>query len=60
MPHDVHTQIGEIGVKGSLGSQMDVFQSLLFDRGLSVLLAFVRSVIFGPIITGSLGEGLAR
>ena len=39
---------------------MDVSQYLLFAEGLSALLKRVRGVIFGPIITGPYGEGLAR
>ena len=39
---------------------MDVFQYLLFAEGLSALLKLVRGVIFGPIIMGTSGEGLAR
>ena len=59
LPHFVHTQVGEIAVKGSLWSQMNVAQYLLFDKGLSVLFTFLRSVIFGSIITESSSEGLA-
>jgi hypothetical protein len=39
---------------------MDVSQYLLFTEGLSALLKLLRGVIYGPIITGSSGEGLAR
>jgi hypothetical protein len=46
-------------VKGSLRSQMNVFQYLLFAEGFSALLKLVRGVIFGPIITESSSEGLA-
>ena len=59
LPHFVHTQVGEIALKGSLRSQMNVFQYLLFAEGFSVLLKLVRGVIFGPIITESSSEGLA-
>ena len=59
LPHFVHTQVGEIAVKGSLRSQMNVAQYLLFAEGFSALLKLVRGVIFGPIITGSSSEGLA-
>jgi hypothetical protein len=39
---------------------MDVSQYLLFAEGLSALLKLLRGVIYGPIITGSSSEGLAR
>ena len=60
LPHFVHTQIRQITVKGSLRSHMDVSQYLLIAEGLSALLKLVRGVIFGPIMTVSSSEGLAR
>ena len=39
---------------------MDVSKYLLFAQGLSALLKLVRGMIFGPIIMGPSGEGLAR
>ena len=39
---------------------MDASQYLVFAEGLSAVLKLVRGVIFGPIIMGSPGEGLAR
>ena len=60
LPDFVHTQIRQIAVKGSLRSLIDVSQYLLFGEGLRALLKLVRGVIFGPIITESSGEGLAR
>ena len=39
---------------------MDVSPYLLFAKGLSALLTLVRGVIFGLIIMGPSGEGLAR
>lgn len=39
---------------------MDVSKYLPFAEGLSALLKPVRGVIFGPIIMGPSGEGLAR
>ena len=39
---------------------MDVSQYLLIAEGLSALLKLVRGVIFGPIMTVSSSEGLAR
>ena len=39
---------------------MDVSQHLLFAEGLSARLKLVRGVIFGPIIMGPSGEGMAR
>ena len=58
--HYVHTQVRQIAVKGSLQSHMDVTQYLLFADGLSAVVRLLRGVIFGPIIMGSYGEGLAR
>lgn len=60
LPEFVHTQIRQIAVKGSLRSHMDVSQYFFFAEGLRALLKLVRGVIFGPIIMGSPGEGLAR
>ena len=60
LPHFVHTKVREIAVKGSLRSQMNVSQYLLFTQGLSAVLKRMRGVIFGSIITGSSSEGLAR
>ena len=39
---------------------MDVSQHLFLAEGLSARLKLVRGVIFGPIIMGPSGEGLAR
>ena len=60
LPQFVHTQVREIAVKGSLRSHMDASQYLVFAEGLSAVLKLVRGGIFGPIIMGSPGEGLAR
>ena len=60
LPYFIHTQVGEIAVKGSLRSQMNVSQYLLFTEGLSAVLKLTRVVISGSIITGSSSEGLAR
>ena len=60
LSHFVHTQVREIAVSGSLRSQMNGSQYLFFAEGLSAALKLVRGVIFGPIITGSSSEGLAR
>ena len=60
LPHFVHTQVGEIAVKGSLWSQMHVAQYVLFTGGVSAVLKLMRGVIFGPIMTVSSSEGLAR
>ena len=60
LPHFVHTQVREIAVKVSLRSHMDVSQYLLFADGLSALRMLVRRVMFGPIMTVSSSEGLAR
>ena len=56
----VHTKVREIAVKGSLRSQMNVSQYVLFTEGLSIVLKRIRGVIFGSIITGFSSEGLAR
>ena len=60
LSHFVHTQVREITVRGSLPSQMNVSQYLFFTEGLSAALKLVRGVIFGPIMTVSSSEGLAR
>ena len=60
LPDFVHTQVREIAVRGSLRSHMDVSQYLLFADGLSALRKLVRRVMFGPIMTVSSSEGLAR
>ena len=60
LPHFVHTQVREIAVSGSLRSQMNGSQYLLFAEGLSALRKLVRRVMFGPIMTVSSSEGLAR
>ena len=60
LPDFVHTQVREITVRGSLRRQMNVSQYLFFTEGLSTALKLVRGVIFGPIMTVSSSEGLAR
>ena len=60
LPDFVHTQVREIAVKVSLRSHMYVSQYLLFADGLSALRKLVRRVMFGPIMTVSSSEGLAR